>query len=318
MIAISSAAGAVIADIAWFRPEILISLHEGPLVSSSTAVALLAFGLMVYTCLAIILVSAIVAFDLHRAQTRLSKAQTPTRRTWFDAFKGTGLMPIAGRLLDLADYGDDLILQSRFDARAIRREFSNHYRDWLTRAHTFTAFTLLLLLSILELAQRYDAIAIPRGIIPIVEILAAIATIIILCGISRLAVAVIEGSLVNSISRLSLKRLDILLLQQAFSPGTVRIDWEEKLQYLGLTLEQASQLFRETIDRFSTTTKTLTETASNRAMNDRMLGELSSAIKQLSATVGRGTAASAPAPGATGQPSSQMGKKVRELLADFR
>jgi hypothetical protein len=309
----------------------LAAPYPWPSMNSSTAPALLVPGLAFYAGFAIVLVTTSIALDLCRVHRRIARFRAPTRSAWFAAFHGTGLSTLADRLLDLAPDGEELIVQSAFDAKVVRGELLHHHRDWLTRTHAFTAFTLLLLIAVLGLAHRYGDIPLTGLAVPIAETLTIIGVLVILGWFSLLTVATLSESLLNTVARLPLKRLDILLLFQAgpspiergetHSASTCSLAQSDALQRLGATLEQTSNALRETVNRLWMTTQAVAEiqTSSERPIDISAIEQLSLAIQELSAAVGRGQTASPSSPstpGFTPQPNL-LSKRIRELLTDL-
>src|SRR5215469_17015235 len=110
MIVIGSASGALAGDILWTRPEFLTAPQLLLAANSDAAAALIVPGLALYGGLATLLVTASITLDLYRTRLRIARLRPPTRSTWIGSFQGTGLIPLVGRLLDVApDYDDEII-----------------------------------------------------------------------------------------------------------------------------------------------------------------------------------------------------------------
>ncbi|HJU16420.1 MAG TPA: hypothetical protein VJ770_08110 [Stellaceae bacterium] len=176
------------------------------------ALALLAFAL--YALAALVLVTGMIIIDAARVRRRLAQYAAPTPRDWAAAFAETSLGPLAPRLLDLAPVGAQwprarLILQSRFDAVAARREIGQFYSCSLVRAQFTTAFALCVAVAaagFLQYAMRPAFL--PAGI-PAVPALTAVVVLALLGLLGRMVVGAAAEPLIETIEEMPAERLDL-------------------------------------------------------------------------------------------------------------
>src|SRR5262249_12217939 len=156
------------------------------------------------------------------------------------------------------------------------RELLHHYRDWLTRAHGFTGFALLLFLAMLGLSQHYGYVAVTHAALPTSMAVTAMLVLATFAGLALLAVAAATEPLLSTIARLPVERLDIALLQTvvAFAKSTsvrpgsgLPESFASVLERLVVVLENGRDSLRETISRLSENAESLTVVAT--AMSQR-------------------------------------------------
>lgn len=188
-----------------------LALHRLP--------ALALAGGALYALIALLLVAGMIALDAARVRRRLARLDAPDRRDWMEAFEGTVLDPLAVRLLDLAPLDatrgrPGIVLQGRFDAVHARREIGQAYSGRLVYAQFVTALVLLIALAALGFAHDYGGLALAPAGIPAVPATAAVVVLAVLGVLGRIVVAAAAEPLFETISRLPVERLDLALLRR--------------------------------------------------------------------------------------------------------
>jgi hypothetical protein len=220
IIVLAALCAALVVDAAWVRAALATVPHLDPATLALRHLGALALaGLAVYAVVALALVVALILLDATRVRLRLARLSAPDQRDWGAAFVGTALKPLATRLLDLAPLGRDwarsgIILQSRFDTALVRREVGQLYFGALVRAQFVTALALCAALAALGFVHDYAPLALAPAGIPAVPALVAIAVPALFAVLGWMIVGAAADSLCAAIADLPAERLDIELLRR--------------------------------------------------------------------------------------------------------
>jgi hypothetical protein len=168
-----------------------------------------------------------------------------------------------------------VVLQCRFDPREARREVARLYYVGAARAHFFSALIVLAAGVVLGVAQQHGPLPIMPGPIPTVPAALAVAGLILLAILARIAVDVAAEPLIEKIARLPAEPIEMGLLRQTATllegvgaPAAVR-----DLQGAGAALqipdrlvsvlEQGHHALVDAIERLSITTEGLATTTNS-------------------------------------------------------
>jgi hypothetical protein len=282
IIIVASALVALIAAAALVRPE-LATAHGAvwpgllPLLPTLAAAAL-----AVYALCAILLMSGdLVAqtLNMRRHLDRDPPYYGPARTGWPAVFERSELRrlvpPPAAVQPRPAPVDGTVVLQGRFDPREARREIARLYYIGAARAHFFSALIVLAAGVVLGTAQQHGPLPAMPGPIPTVPAALAVAGLVLLAILARIAVDVAAEPLIEKIARLpaepvemGLLRRTAALLETAGMPGAVR-----EVAYAGAALqipdrlvsvlEQGHHALIDAIERLSATTEGLATTTNS-------------------------------------------------------
>jgi hypothetical protein len=353
MIAVAAAAVGVVGVVAaaawlWLGPGLplggdwlLLARMEGP----QFAVVFLAVSAVVV----LLLTTATVAADLMRVRFHLEDFRPALRREWIDAFAGTSLRRLAGRLLDLApeEGTSGLLLQSRFDAPEARREIRCLHRDWLLRAQFVTAFGLLAVIAALGVAQDYGHATLYGFLVPTGLGLGVLALLVLLFGCAWLVVTAMTEPFIDTVAGLPLPRVELRQLQalSALANGergnarAASTAGPLALERLAVALHEDRDTLRDAVARLSNAAVTLAQAAQTiaerrtpsreAAADPAATAQLQEAITALAAAIERMPAVATQPPADAASPSaelprrrrggrrSDLGSELRRLISEF-
>ena len=281
IIVLSSAVLALAAAAAmiWLEPSPLPHTAMLPrLVSLSPTLASVA--LAVYAICAILLMSGDMVADGLRVRYYLGRNPADHgggRAGWTAAFAGSGfrrLVPpaTATQPSSGAADGTTLVLQGRFRPHEARREVARLFYIGTARVHFFSALVILAAGVVLGAVQARSPLPFIPGPIPTVPAALAVAALILLAVLARIAVDVAAEPLIKTISRQPVESVEAGLLRRttellaaaptghplptaATPEAMVRIP-----DRLGAVLEQSHLALIEAIERLSVTTDGLAQT----------------------------------------------------------
>jgi len=265
MIAVAGAAGALLFDFLLVRP----------LVSTSLTIFGLA-GVSLYAMLALVLSAGAFVTGLRRVRLRLREAPS-TPDQWVNAFRGTGLERLAGRVLDVVHAegvvdSQSLLVQSRFHPSRARREVRFAFRDRLWRAQFFTACVLLLGICALSAVQTFLPTSPFSLELPLPITAASLIAIVLVSGTCVLAVESATEPFLDAIARMPTERLDTRLIKslmtllegainsaalRAVPPGT---QYDRAAEHLRVLLEDMVRSLSNSVDRLGDNAELLAST----------------------------------------------------------
>jgi hypothetical protein len=312
---------------------------------------LVAAALAVYALCAILLTSGGLVAEALRLRRHLDRNPPhhgPARPDWTAAFERSGLRrlipPPAAVQPRPAPADGTVVLQGRFEPREARREVARLYYIDAARAHFFSALLVLGAGAVLGAAQQHGPLPVLPGPIPTVPAALAVAGLVLLALLARIAVDVTAEPLIEMISRLpaepveaGLLRRATELLETARAAGPPRdaatpaaaLQIPERLVTV---LEQGHRALFDAIERLSTTTDGLATTttasiealeaafratelrqltgAKDNAVDTAAMAQLRDAVAALTAVLER--VRSAPADDATADDGYVTSRKDRE------
>ena len=280
IIVLSSAVLALAAAVAVIWPEVTVTPRAAiltnlkPLLPSLAVVALAAYALC-----AILLTSGDLVEGALRVRWYLVRNPPhhgPAWPDWTAAFDRNGfrrLVPARARMQPHpAPVDGTVVLQGPFEPREARREVARLFYIGAARAHFFSAVIVLAAGVVLGAAQPYARLPFMPGPIPTVPAGLAVAGLVLLAFLARVAVDVTAEPLIEIISRLpaetaetGLLRRSAELLATATTVGAQRsaaasVDPVQIPERLGEILEQGHRALFDAIERLSTTTDGLATT----------------------------------------------------------
>jgi hypothetical protein len=272
-----SAVLALVAAAAMVRPELGARPHAAMLPSLMLLLPTLALvALAVYALCAILLTSGDLVAEVLRV--RLYLARNPARRgpDWTAVFAHSayrGLMPRPAAVPPHAVPPDGTItLQGLFEPNRARREVARLYYIGAARAHFFSVLVVLAAAVMLGVAQARGALLLVPGPIPTVPAALAVAGLVLVAVLARIAVDVATEPLIEMISRLPIEPaasgwLRSIAERVADAPGTDPLPAAtapatiaQIPDRLGAVLEQGHLALVEAIERLSLTTDGLAQT----------------------------------------------------------
>jgi hypothetical protein len=283
IIVLTSAVLALVAAAALVRPELALAPHGAILPSLAPLLPTLAVtALAVYALCAILLISGSLIGEglrLRRHLVRHPPHHGPARPDWTAAFEGSGmrrLVPAPAAVQPRPAPADGtVVLQGRFQPREARREVARLCYIGAARTHFFSALIVLAAAVVLGVAQQHGPLAIMPGPIPTIPAALAVAGLVLLAILARIAVDVTAEPLIEIISRLpaepaeaGLLRRTAELLEAAVvaNPARAAALPAAPLQIpdrLTTVLEQGHRSLFDAIERLSTTTDGLAATTTS-------------------------------------------------------
>jgi hypothetical protein len=282
IIIVASAAVALGAAAALVRPELGSTPHAVlpsllPLLPTLAAAAL-----AVYALCAILLTSVDLIAEALRMRRHLDRNPPhhgPARPGWPAAFERSELRrlvpPPAAVQPRPAPVDGTVVLQGRFEPRDARREVARLCYIGAARTHFFSALIVLAAGVALGTAQQHGPLPIMPGPIPTVSTALAVAGLVLLAILARIAVDVAAEPLIEKIARLpaesveaGLLRRTAVLLETAGAPGAARdlpaagaaLQIPDRLASV---LEQGHHALLDAIERLSITTEGLATTTNS-------------------------------------------------------
>jgi hypothetical protein len=289
IIVVSSTVLALVAAAAVIRPE-LSSAPPGPILPSliSLLPAVLVAALTVYALCAILLTSGNLIVGGLQLRHYLAHNPPHTGSAWPDwttAFDSSGLQrlvpPRAAVQPSPVPADGIVVLQGPFEPREARREVARLYYIGAARAHFFSALVVLVAGVVLGAAQAHGPLSFLPGLIPTVPAALAVAGLVLLAIVARIAVDVAAEPLIETISRLPAETTEIGLLRRvaelfaACSPANQpsaaaahapTLEIPERLDEI---LEQGHRALFEAIERLSVMTEGLAATTEGLATTTR-------------------------------------------------
>jgi hypothetical protein len=280
IIVVSSTVLALIAAAAVIRPE-LSSVPPGPILPSLIPLlpAVLVAALTVYALCAILLTSGDLIVGGLQLRHYLAHNPPHTGAAWPDwttAFDSSGLRrlvpPRAAVQPSPVPADGTVVLQGPFEPREARREVARLYYIGAARAHFFSALVVLVAGVVLGAAQAHGPLSFLPGLIPTVPAALAVAGLVLLAILARIAVDVAAEPLIETISRLPAETTEIGLLRRVaelFADGppanqppaaaahAPTLEIPERLDEI---LEQGHRALFEAIERLSVMTEGLAAT----------------------------------------------------------
>jgi hypothetical protein len=274
IIVLSSTVLALAAGVAVMRPE-LASVPRAavlpslvPLLPTFVVTVLAAYAL----CALLATTGELVAQALRVRQqlTRNSRQPGQASADWTAAFGDSGfrrLLPPPAPKPVPADA--TVLLQRRFEAHEARREVARLYYISAARTHFFSALLILAAAVVLGAAQSQAALPLVAGVIPTVPAALAVAGLVLLALLARIAVDVAAEPLIDTISRLPaesaeagwLRRVVELLATRPNARREAAADIvEPNPERLGQVFEQDHRALAEAIERLTATTEGLAMT----------------------------------------------------------
>ncbi len=270
---------AAVAAMIWLELSTLPHAAMLPrLVSLSPTLTMVA--LAIYAICAILLMSGDMVADGLRVRYYLGRNPADHGRGgagWTAAFAGSGfrrLVPPATAMQPSSGTvdGTTLVLQGRFRPHEARREVARLYYIGAARVHFFSALVILAAGVVLGAVQARSPLPFVPGPIPTVPAALAVAALILLAVLARIAVDVAAEPLIKTISRQPVESVEAGLLRRtaellaaapaghplptaAMPEAMVRIP-----DRLGAVLEQSHLALIEAIERLSVTTDGLAQT----------------------------------------------------------
>ena len=222
IIVLSSAVLALVAAVAVIWPELTVTPHTAmlsnlkPLVPSVAVVALAAYALC-----AILLTSGDLIEGALRVRWHLARNPPhhgPAWPDWTAAFDRNGFRrlvpPRAAVQPNPAPVGGTVVLRGPFEPREARREVARLFYIGAARAHFFSAVIVLAAIVVLGAAQPYSRLSFMPGPIPTVPAGLAVAGLVLLAFLARVAVDVAAEPLIELISRLPAETAEAGLLRR--------------------------------------------------------------------------------------------------------
>jgi hypothetical protein len=282
IIVLSSTLLALAAAAVVTRPELTALPHSAILPSLAPLLPTAAVtALAVYALCALLLTSGDLVADGLRVRGHLVRNPPhhgPARPDWTAAFAASGFRrlvpPPAAVQPRPAVANGTVVLQGPFQPHQARREVARLYYIGAARAHFFSALLVLAAGVVLGAAQPYGMRFLP-GPIPTVAAALAVAGLVLLALLARVAVDVAAEPLIEMISRLPAETAEAGLLRRtaellattaavksprdAAAPEEVTTV-QQIPDRLGAVLEQGHRALCEAIERLSITTDGLAET----------------------------------------------------------
>jgi hypothetical protein len=279
----SSAIVAFAAAGALARPELSLTSHGGIWPSLAPLVpTLVVTALAVYALCAVLLTSCDLIADALRLRRHLERSppyRGPARPAWTAVFEGSGLRrlipPPAAVQPRPAPVDGTVVLQGRFQPGAARREVARLYYIGMARTHFFSALIVLAAGAVLGTAQQHGPLPIMPGPIPTVPAALAVAGLVLLALLARIAVDVTAEPLVEMISRLPAEPPEAGLLRRAtevLETGVTNRPAREAAtpaapqpipERLATVFEQGHRALFDAIERLSNTTDGLATTTTS-------------------------------------------------------
>ena len=155
-----------------------------------------------YALAALLLTSAVLVIDMSRLRRRLARlAAQPHHggRDLAEAFEPSRLRPLAARLGGPADNGSaDVAIRPG----ELRAEIARLHYIWLIRTQFFTALALLVAFALIRGVQHYRPELAPPGDIPVVLTAIVLVGLVLLAGLSRLAIDTAGEPIVGAAARI--------------------------------------------------------------------------------------------------------------------
>jgi hypothetical protein len=283
IIVASGAVVALAAAAALVRPELTSTPHAAFVPSLVPLLPTLGVtALAVYALCAVLLTSGDLiagALRLRRHLDRNPPHHGPARPAWTAAFEGSGLQrlipPPAAAQPRPAPVDGMVVLQGRFQPREARREVARLCYIGAARTHFFSALIVLAAGVVLGAAQQHGPLPIMPGPIPTVPAALALAGLVLLAILARIAVDVTAEPLVEMISRLPAEPTEAGLLRRASELLEIGITDNPAqaasstatappvAERLATVLEQGHRALFDAIERLSTTTAGLATTTTS-------------------------------------------------------
>ncbi len=280
IIVLSSAVFAAVAAVSVIWPELSVTPRAAiltnlkPLLPSLAVVALAAYGLF-----AILLTSGDLiegALRVRRYLAHNPPHHGPARPDWTAAFDRNGfrrLVPARAAVQpNPAPADGTVVMQASFEPREARREVARLFYIGAARAHFFSAVIVLAAGVVLGAAQPYTRLPFMPGPIPTVPAGLAVAGLVLLAFLARVAVDVAAEPLIEMISRLPAETAETGLLRRTaellatattVNPPTTAaapVDPVQIPERLGEVLEQGHRALFDAIEHLSNTTDGLATT----------------------------------------------------------
>jgi hypothetical protein len=223
MIVLSSAIGAIVVAAALVGAGVVEAPRSdlGSILLPRTAVLVVA-ALAVYALCAMLLTTGTLVADTLFVRHRLGAPgayRTPARRDWISTFGSSELQRLVPKPVAeptrRAGASETILLQTRFDADAARREIARLYYIWLARTHFFSVLIVLAALVGLGLAQDQGSVPMPLGAIPTISAILILVGLILLAFLGRIAIDVSVEPLVETISQVPAEQVEVGLLRHA-------------------------------------------------------------------------------------------------------
>ncbi len=283
IIVVSSVGVALAAAAALVRPELSSTPHAALLPSLMPLLpTLVVTALAVYALCAILLTSGNLIAEALRLRRHLGRNPPhhgPARPGWNSAFEGSGLRRLVPAPAAVqprpAPVDGTVVLQGRFQPREARREVGRLYYIGAARTHFFSALIVLAAGVVLGAAQQYGPLPSLPGPIPTLPAGLAVAGLMLLAILARIAVDVTAEPLVEMISRLPAEPTEAGLLRRAAElletagaavPARDAATQATALQIpdrLVTVLEEGHRALFDAIGRLSTTTDGLATTTTS-------------------------------------------------------
>jgi hypothetical protein len=223
IIVVSSAVVALAAATALVWPELGPTRHAALFPTLLLLLpTLVVAALAVYALCAILLVSGGLiaeALRLRRDLDRNPPHHGPARPSWIVTLEGNGLRrlvpPLAVAQPRPPRADGTVVLQGQFRPREARREVGRLYYIGAARAHFWSALVVLAAGVVLGTAQQHGALPSLPGPIPTIPAALAVAGLVLLAILARIAVDVTAEPLVEMISRLPAESTEAGLLRRA-------------------------------------------------------------------------------------------------------
>ncbi len=280
MIVVASAVVALVAAAALLRPELAAMPRSGiwpsllPLLPSFVVVML-----AVYALVALLATAGVLVWQALRLRRRLAHTppyQGPARPDWTAAFDGSPFARLAPRTALVQPYpppaDGTVVTRHRFRPLEARQEVARLFYIGAARVQFFSAVVILAAAVALGIAQTQAPLPGVPGSIPAVPAALAVAGLVLLALLMRVAVDVATEPLIEAIARLPAEPIEARLLRravdlladragaqlpQATAPAGAAAPMQERL---GQVFEEGQRALVEAVGRLSATTDGLAAT----------------------------------------------------------
>lgn len=280
IIVLSSALLALVTVGVLIRPELIMTPHSAILPSMLPLLpTLVVTGLAVYALFAILLTSGnliVEAFGVRRHLIRNPPHHGPAQPDWTAAFSRSELRQLVPAPAAVqprpAPVDGTIVLQGRFQPREARREVGRLFYIRAARAHFFSALIVLTAGVVLGAAQAHAPLPFLPGPIPTIPAALAVAGLVLLAVLSRIAVDVAAEPLIEIIERMPAEPTETGLLRRTIellkTPSAIQSPRDSSTpapavqipERLSTVLEQGHRALFDAIERLSKTTDGLATT----------------------------------------------------------
>jgi hypothetical protein len=241
----------------------------------SLSPTLTSVALAIYAICAILLMSGEMVADGLRVRYYLDRYMADHRRggtVWTAAFAGSGFRRLVPPATAMQPSSGTVVLQDRFRPHEARREVARLYYIGAARVHFFSALVILVAGVVLGAVQARTPLPFVPGPIPTVPAALAVAALILLAVLARIAVDVAAEPLIETISRQPVESVEAGLLRRTaellaaapaaypLAPAAAPEAMVRIPDRLGAVLEQSHLALIEAIERLSATTDGLAQT----------------------------------------------------------